>query len=163
MTYDLLFDQEGLLVAKDYAPMVEDPLLAGCRPPRRIWPGEVTSGGGFIGGTFGFEGAVTGNRDCPALLNAATTSARMETVLQLEALNAEAFFHYGRWSTPWSDQRLQLSAVFGRIRRQAASPMQKRERGGDRRRALEAGRPSTRGDGFPEEEFEAAKRRLIGA
>lgn len=157
LAFDLLFDQDGLVVAKDFAPMVQIPY----REIERLdisGRGEVKSGGGFIGGGFGLEGAVTGIA-IAALLNAATTSSRMETVLQLEASNAEAFFHYGR-ATP-ERLRIELSAVFGRIRRQTAPPTQKESEVGiaDQLSKL----ADLRREGMlSDEEFDAAKRRLIG-
>lgn len=96
-----------------------------------------------------------------ALLNAATTRTHMETVLRIEAENAEAFFHYGL--APPERLRIELSAVFGRIRRKEV---------GDRPKSQSPNTELTdqlvkladlhREGLLSADEFESAKRRLFG-
>jgi hypothetical protein len=75
-------------------------------------PGAVTSGGGFIGGGFGAEGAVEGMA-VAAVLNAVTTRTQIRTVIRLSSDDDEMFFHY-EGATP-ETLRVQLSAVLARI------------------------------------------------
>lgn len=63
------------------------------------------------------EGAVTGVA-IAAVLNSATTRTHMETAVQLEMTEGEAFFHYGLASP--ERLRIELSAVFGRLRRRTS-------------------------------------------
>jgi hypothetical protein len=121
--------------------------------------GQVPSGGGFVGGGFGLEGAATGIV-ISSLLNAATTQTQMETILQLEGTKAEGFFHYG--GAPPARLRIELSAVFGRMK-------DSREPGGTP--AAESGLADQllkladlkREGLLSDEEFEAAKRQILDA
>lgn len=76
-------------------------------------PGKVTSGGGFIGGGFGVEGALIGI-GVGSLLNALTTRTKVFTFLQIETVDGEAFFHYGGMEP--SALRIELSPVFVAMR-----------------------------------------------
>jgi hypothetical protein len=55
-------------------------------------PGKVTSGGGFIGGGFGVDGAVVGIATA-SLLNALTTRTSILTIVQLDFTDGELFLH----------------------------------------------------------------------
>lgn len=57
-------------------------------------PGKVTSGGGFIGGGFGVEGALVGI-GVASLLNALNTKTDLFTFIHLETNAGDAFVHYG--------------------------------------------------------------------
>jgi hypothetical protein len=78
-------------------------------------PGSVTTGGGFIGGGFGVDGALVG-MGVAAVLNALTTKTNTFTFLHLESRAGEAFFHYG-YAEP-SALRMELSPVFVTLRQQ---------------------------------------------
>jgi hypothetical protein len=156
-TYALLFDDDGLLVT-NWRPVARLP-YSEIRRLDISGRGEVTSGGGFIGGGFGFEGAATGIA-IAALLNAATSKSRMETVLQLEGSDAEAFFHYGR-ATP-ERLRIELSAVFGRVRKETEGPRQQAGEVGVADQLSKLADLRREGLLSPEE-FGAAKRRILGA
>jgi hypothetical protein len=75
----------------------------------------VTSGGGFIGGGFGVEGAIVGI-GVASLLNALTTKTNTFTFtfMQLETTDGEVFFHYGAMEP--SALRMELSPVFVALR-----------------------------------------------
>jgi hypothetical protein len=72
-------------------------------------PGAVTSGGGFIGGGFGVEGAVEGMA-VAAVLNALTTRTKINTYLSLETASGELHFHYSLMEP--GALRVALSPVF---------------------------------------------------
>lgn len=89
--------------------------------------GQVTSGGGFIGGGFGLEGAAVGMLTATAL-NALTTSSQMDTVLHLQTARAEVYLFYGQL-TPVALRRT-LSPVFLRLRQASASSAPASDDGG---------------------------------
>ena len=76
-------------------------------------PGQVTSGGGFIGGGFGATGALEGMA-LSAMLNAATTKTSIDTFIEILTLSTEMFFHWDG-SGP-AALRMFLSPVFIRLR-----------------------------------------------
>jgi hypothetical protein len=82
-------------------------------------PGEVRSGGGFVGGGFGVAG-VAGGMLLASALNMLTTTTRISTVLCLQTANAELFLHNAQ-ATP-DTLRMQLSAVFSILRQQQSPP-----------------------------------------
>jgi hypothetical protein len=84
-------------------------------------PGRVRSGGGFIGGGFGLEGAAEG-MIVAGVLNALTTRSSVTTILNLTATGGEVIFHHGE-RTP-EELRVFLSPLAGRVaaRRGAAAP-----------------------------------------
>lgn len=76
-------------------------------------PGTISSGGGFIGGGFGVEGAITGIA-IGALLNKLTTRTQVFTFIQIETVKGEIFLHY-----PGAEPgalRIELSPVFVQVR-----------------------------------------------
>ena len=75
--------------------------------------GQVTQGGGFIGGGFGLEGAAVGML-AATTLNAITSTSRMDTVLHMQTPQAEAYLLYGQL-TP-VDLRRNMASVFLRLR-----------------------------------------------
>jgi hypothetical protein len=76
-------------------------------------PGKVTSGGGFIGGGFGLKGAAEG-MVVASVLNSLTTRATVQTMIQYQAQDLEAFFFHSV-ETP-QQLRIRLSGILGRIR-----------------------------------------------
>ena len=82
-------------------------------------PGESTSGGGFIGGGFGVQGAAEGMLIASAL-NLLTTRSRIDTVVCLQTRTAELFLWNGA-ETP-TDLRMRLSPVFSKLRQLANAP-----------------------------------------
>ena len=157
-TCDLIFDDVGLLIARGNA-NVKRTAYTDIRAMNISGRGELQRGGGFIGGGFGLEGAVTGIA-IATLLNAATTKTSMETVLQIEAVDGEGFFHYGK-TTP-AGLRIQLSPVFGRLGREPELPAAAHASSGmaDEIRKL----ADLRNEGLlTDEEFEIGKRRLLEA
>jgi hypothetical protein len=76
-------------------------------------PGQVSSGGGFIGGGFGVVGALEGMA-ISAVLNAATTKTSIHTFIQILTLRGEMFFHWGGMGP--AALRMFLSPVFTRLR-----------------------------------------------
>jgi hypothetical protein len=82
-------------------------------------PGRTQTGGGFIGGGFGVEGAAEGML-VAAALNMLTTRTKIDTVICVQTRSAELFFHHGGM-TP-DALRMVLSPVFTRLRQQSAAP-----------------------------------------
>lgn len=76
-------------------------------------PGETTSGGGFIGGGFGLEGAAIGML-VAATANELTTKTSIDAVIYLQTRDAELFFHHSG-TTPEA-LRWVLSPVFSKLR-----------------------------------------------
>jgi Short C-terminal domain len=76
-------------------------------------PGERKTGGGFMGGGFGAEGAAEGMLIASAL-NMLTTRTKVETVVCLQTRTAELFLHCSR-ETP-DALRMRLSRVFTILR-----------------------------------------------
>ena len=75
--------------------------------------GETTSGGGFFGGGFGLEGALTGMA-IASVANALTTTRSIESIIHLELVDGEVFI-LNEKMTP-AALRLALSEVFVAIR-----------------------------------------------
>jgi hypothetical protein len=77
-------------------------------------PGNVTNGGGFIGGGFGVEGAVEGMA-IATVLNALTSRTKIHTFITLITHTGELHLHYGGMEP--SALRIALSEVFTTLRR----------------------------------------------
>lgn len=77
-------------------------------------PGVVTTGGGFIGGGFGFEGALQGMA-IAAVLNLLMSRTKVHTFLQIVTHQGELFLHYGGLEP--GALRIVLSPVFAHLRR----------------------------------------------
>lgn len=76
-------------------------------------PGAVTTGGGYMGGGIGLEGAAVGMLMAGAL-NAATTRTSVDTRVYLATGDGEAFFRY---SLAGPDElRIKLSPAFVKLR-----------------------------------------------
>jgi hypothetical protein len=119
--FDLVFRQEQLQVYEfpaanehepvaelDYANMFELELGG---------PGAIKSGGGFVGGGFGLEGAVEGMAIASAL-NALTTRHKIVTVIRVADSAHEGFF-VSPSITP-EDLRRNLSPVYVALKRHAS-------------------------------------------
>lgn len=78
-------------------------------------PGSVTSGGGFIGGGFGVEGALQGMA-IAAVLNAVTTKSKIHTFITMITNVGELHFHYSGMEP--SALRIALAGTFTTIRKQ---------------------------------------------
>jgi hypothetical protein len=78
-------------------------------------PGKRQTGGGFVGGGFGLEGAAEGMLVASAL-NMLTTRTKIDTVICLQTKTAELFLHSG--DTAPDALRMRLSPVFTRLRQQ---------------------------------------------
>jgi hypothetical protein len=77
-------------------------------------PGAVSRGGGFIGGGFGFEGALEGIA-IASVLNALTTKTKIHTFIQILGDVGEVFLHYG--SLEPGALRIAMSPVFVQLRK----------------------------------------------
>lgn len=77
-------------------------------------PGSVTSGGGFIGGGFGVDGALEGMA-VATVLNLLTTKTKVHTFLTLIANFGELHLHYAGMEP--SALRMALAPVYVRLRR----------------------------------------------
>jgi len=77
-------------------------------------PGTVTTGGGFVGGGFGFAGAVEGIA-LAGILNALTTKTKVHTFIDFVTDSGELFLHYGLLEP--AALRIALSPVFVYLRR----------------------------------------------
>jgi hypothetical protein len=82
-------------------------------------PGRVEKGGGFIGGGFGFRGAVEG-MIVASVLNKLTRKSEIQSVIRWEARNLEVFL-FTSAATP-SELRVKLSPVLARIARDPNAP-----------------------------------------
>jgi hypothetical protein len=119
-------------------------------------PGAHTTGGGFIGGGFGLEGAATGML-AAGVLNALTTQHKVLTIVRMETATAQGFFSH-EVHTPEALQ-IRLSAVLATIKHaardaQAASTDSTMDR-------LERLATLNRDGALSEDEFRAAKARLL--
>jgi hypothetical protein len=112
-------------------------------------PGSVTTGGGFIGGGFGIEGALEGMA-IGTILNLLTTRTKIHTFITLVTHLGELHLHYGGMEP--GTLRIALSKVFTTLRRLDPTWMRARL---DRLEALRAQRVLT------ESEFERLKERLL--
>lgn len=77
-------------------------------------PGTLSSGGGFVGGGFGVEGALEGMA-VAAVLNALTTKSKIHTFVSLTTNIGELHFHYGAMEP--SALRIALASVYAILRR----------------------------------------------
>ncbi len=91
------------------------------------WPPRKTqTGGGYVGGGFGLQGAAEGVLIASAL-NQLTTKTRVDTVICLQTKTSELFLHTSG-ATP--DQlRMELSAVFTMIRQAISNEPESVSRG----------------------------------
>lgn len=119
-------------------------------------PGAQRTGGGFVGGGFGLEGAAEGMLIASAL-NLLTTRTRINTVVCLQTKSAELFVH-NVLETP-DAMRIRLSRVFSILRSRqhpeerspARDPLERLER---LARLRDSGV-------LTEEEFQAAREPLV--
>ncbi|AMO23929.1 hypothetical protein GCM10027034_19830 [Ramlibacter solisilvae] len=122
--------------------------------------GRTESGGGFVGGGFGLEGAAIGMA-AASILNALTTKSEINTVVRVAWDRGEAFFHTSAF-TP-SDGRIKLSKTFTNVANanpKAADPVQANETLTAQLEKLAA----LRAQGvLTEEEFVRAKERLLAS
>lgn len=86
-------------------------------------PGLVTTGGGFIGGGFGVEGAIEGMA-IAAVLNGLTTKTKIHTFITLITNFGELHLHYDKMEP--AVMRVVLASVFVRMR--ACSPQWREQR-----------------------------------
>lgn len=112
-------------------------------------PGAVSTGGGFIGGGFGFEGALKGMA-ISAVLNLLTSRTKVHTFLQIVTHQGEVFLHYGGLDP--GALRIVLSPVFTRLRRTDAGWLAARLQRLDALRSQGA---------VSEEQFASLKARLL--
>jgi Short C-terminal domain len=109
---DLVFTEEGLrivwasaseIIGEPYGSLVSIDIT-----------GTVTkSGGGFLGGGFGLQGAAEGMA-IAALLNTLSAKTNINTVIHIETATGELFFHTSAMSS--DALRMQLSPAFTRLR-----------------------------------------------
>ncbi|WP_162995936.1 hypothetical protein [Acidovorax sp. 1608163] len=76
-------------------------------------PGTVTTGGGFVGGGFGVEGALQG-MGIATILNGLTTRSKIHTFITLITNFGELHLHYDKMEP--SALRVVLASVFQRLR-----------------------------------------------
>ena len=123
--------------------------------------GTVTTGGGFVRGGVGLEGAGAGML-AAALLNAATRTSATDTLLSIVKPDGELLLQ----TTEMTPQalRLSLSAAFGRIESNRQRLAAAASSGQTEDLAAQLGRlAQLRADGvLSDEEFAAAKARLLG-
>lgn len=112
-------------------------------------PGSVTSGGGFVGGGFGVEGAVEGIA-AATVLNFLTTRTKIHTFITILSHVGELHLHYS--SMEPSALRIALSGVFTTLRR--LDPTWIRSR-------LERLEHQHTAELIDKEEFERLKQRLL--
>lgn len=86
-------------------------------------PGSVTTGGGFIGGGFGVEGAIEGLA-IAAVLNGLTTKTKIHTFITLITNFGELHLHYDKMEP--AVMRVVLASVFLRMR--SCSPQWREQR-----------------------------------
>lgn len=87
-------------------------------------PGTVTTGGGFMGGGFGVEGAMQGIA-IAGVLNALTTKKKIHTLVTLTTNFGELHLHYGGMDP--GPLRIYLSDVFVKMRRMNTQWVQERD------------------------------------
>lgn len=77
-------------------------------------PGTTTTGGGFIGGGFGVQGAIEGMA-IATVLNALTTKSKIHTFVSLTTNLGEVHVHYGDMEP--TALRIALSPIYAAMRR----------------------------------------------
>ncbi len=77
-------------------------------------PGTTTTGGGFVGGGFGIQGAIEGMA-IATVLNALTTKSKIHTFISLTTNIGEIHVHYGGMEP--SALRIALAPIYVAIRR----------------------------------------------
>lgn len=86
-------------------------------------PGSVTTGGGFMGGGFGVEGALVG-MGIGSILNAITSQTKTHTFLNVITHNGEIYLHCGMLEP--TVLRMILAPAFTALRRLDVNWMSKR-------------------------------------
>ena len=102
--------EELVMLGSDVASLLRIPLSELHR--LEMSGGETTSGGGFVGGGFGLEGAAQG-MIVAGILNRLTTKTDVNTLVYVAAHGGEAILHHGT-HTPES-LRILLSPAFGAL------------------------------------------------
>ena len=124
-------------------------------------PGRVEKGGRFIGGGFGFKGAVEG-MIVASVLNTLTRKSEVQSVIRWEARDLEVFL-FTSAATP-TELRVKLSPVLARIARERSSAESPPAIGVPEDRLSKIERlGSLYKDGLlSEEEFSLLKREVLG-
>lgn len=118
--YDLFFTREQLHVVSDQRDWRHAIRLGDIHAVHISGQGSVTSGGGFMGGGFGLEGAAQGVA-VATVLNLLTTQTEMDTRIQVTGDEFDLFFHHA-YETP-RELRVQWSPVFVLLeQRRSAAP-----------------------------------------
>ncbi len=112
-TVDLVFHSDKLIVQADESMSAEIPYLE-LIDILICGPGTVVTGGGFIGGGFGVEGALDGMA-AATILNMVSTRSKIHTFLTLTTHLGELHLHYGGMEP--NALRISLSEVFTVLRR----------------------------------------------
>ena len=86
-------------------------------------PGAVTTGGGFFGGGFGVDGALTGIA-VATVLNSITSRTKIHTHLSLITNSGELHVHYAKMEP--GALRIELASVFTALRRNDSNWVQAR-------------------------------------
>ena len=147
----LLQSADGVLAEISYAD-VESLEIGG--------PGKFKSGGGFMGGGFGAEGAVEGMAIASAL-NLLTTRTKPITTVTLRTRSAELFL-YITTETP-ELLRMRLSPVFNVMRQHEQAPATQQVQGsGDAVERLASLAGLLEKDLITREEFDRLKADLVG-
>jgi hypothetical protein len=160
--YDLLFgDGERLVVRREGSS--NDTGSIPYRDIERIdvgGPGEVTTGGGFVGGGFGVQGAAEGMA-IATILNSLSTRTTVETIIDIVAEEAQMIF-LNQEETP-RDLGIWLSPIVGRIKasRRLAQETAVSASPTGVEQLIALADLHTRGL-LTEEEFTLAKQRLLG-
>lgn len=152
---DLYFTPDGLWATRAGAatPLIRSP-YSDVTAVDFSGPGQVTRGGGFIGGGFGVKGAAEGMA-IAAVLNSITTKSEIRSLIRWEARALEAFF-FTDTATP-GDLRIQFSAVLGQIKQSTSAAVES----ADSLDRLERLAKMHQDGSLTDEEFATMKRRLI--
>ena len=113
MEYDLTLSESEVVFHTSRDSSHSIPLIEVCSLDI-TGPGTVTTGGGFIGGGFGVEGALTGVA-IASILNALTTKSKIHTFISFITNIGELHFHYSGMEP--SALRIALASVFTTLRR----------------------------------------------
>ena len=129
-------------------------------------PGRVEKGGRFIGGGFGFRGAVEG-MIVASVLNGLTRKSEVQSVIRWEARNLEVFL-FTSVATP-AELRVKLSPVLARIAREpnasgpvSTEPTPTVDAPEDRLSKIERLGALFKDGLLSEEEFSVLKREVLG-
>ena len=119
---ELHFNHSSVAVSNPEGPEFEIPYLE-LAEISITGPGGVKSGGGFVGGGFGVEGAVQGMA-VALVLNTLTTKTKIHTFISLITNVGELHLHYSQLEP--SALRIGLAEVFTKLRRLDAAWTQSR-------------------------------------